>query len=230
MCGRFALGIPKIRLEECFSVAMPDDYAPRYNVAPGQEAVAVIAPDGAVRSAALRWGLVPSWAKETKVGFSMINARSETVFDKPAFRESVRSSRCLIPAQAFYEWKKTGTTKQPHALTINDMDVFAMAGITAHWEDRTTGEIVDSFTILTCPPNTLMASIHDRMPVILPPDAWSDWLDPAISDPQQLAMFFTLYPAEAMHAWPISPAVNKPINDGPELLHPVQILQQGSLL
>jgi len=232
MCGRFALGIPKKRLEEVFSVPMPDDYSPRYNVAPGQEAVAVAARDGNISVRMLKWGLVPHWAKDTKIGFKMINARSETVFEKPAFREPVRSARCLIPAQAFYEWQRVDGRKQPFAISINDMDVFALAGLMAHWQDEATGEVVDSFTVLTCPPNELMAPIHDRMPVILKPDAWFNWLDPAIGEPDQLRTLFSPYPAQDMRAWPVGMVVNAVANDGEQLLervvnsHP----KQGSLL
>lgn len=229
MCGRFALGIPKRRLEEIFSTPMPDDYSPRYNIAPGQEAV-VIVDDHGVAGRMCRWGLVPHFAKDAKAGFRMINARSETVFDKPAFRGAVRSSRCLVPVQAFYEWKHCGDSKQPYAINANDMDVFALAGLTAYWENQATGEVIESFTVLTCAPNELMASIHDRMPVILSPDAWSGWLDPAISEPDQLRSLFAPYPADLMRARPVGAAVGRVENDSPNLLEPVEIYKQGRLL
>lgn len=172
MCGRFAIGIPKKRLEELFEVSVGEVYSPRYNVAPGSDVLAIDAPEGAARAVSLRWGLVPHFAKDASVGFSMTNARSETVFEKAAFRDGVCLNRCLVPAQAFYEWKEIDGRKQPYAITLDDTDVFAMAGLTANWEDRATGKVIDSFTILTCPPNALMETIHHRMPVIVPQSAW----------------------------------------------------------
>lgn len=226
MCGRFALGIPKKRLEEVFNLPVPDDYAPRYNVAPGLD-VLVVASDGFVRR---RWGLVPHWADDPKVGHKMINARSETVFEKPSFRDPVRTARCLVPAQAFYEWKREGGGRQPFATALKDSDVFAMAGIMAHWQSRKTGEIVDSMAVLTCAPNAALASIHDRMPVILPSDLWSDWLNPVNTDAAQLASLLVPYPAEKMRVWPVSPAVNRVASEGAELLSSSSLAGWGKLL
>lgn len=230
MCGRFALGIPKVRLEEVFGIAPPEDYSPRYNIAPGSESLAIVAPEGEKRPAYLRWGLVPHWARDTNMGFAMINARSETVFEKSAFRDSILVSRCLIPAQAFYEWKIEGGKKQPYAVGLNDTDVFAMAGISALWEDHATGESVESFTVLTCAPNTLLKTIHDRMPVILPSDAWSDWLDPEAQDPEQIGLLLGPYPAEGMRIWPVGPSVNAIVNDSPNLLERADVIRQGHLI
>ena len=229
MCGRFALGIPRVRLEELFSVSLSDDYAPRYNIAPGSEVLSFVAPEGSVRPAMLRWGLVPHWAKDASVGFSMINARSESVFDKPAFEQSIRMTRCLVPAQAFYEWKVVDGRKQPYAITINDADVFAMAGIASSWEDHASGEIVDSFSILTCAPNELMATIHDRMPVILNQDSWSLWLDPAVTEQEVVEPLLDSFPAATMRAWSVGDAVNKVANDSPDLLERVDVMRQGRL-
>lgn len=227
MCGRFALGIPKKRLEEIFSVEVPQNYSPRYNLAPGQEVLVV--PSGSDALVFRNWGLVPSWAEDRKIGYKMINSRSETVFDKPAFRESVRSARCLVPAQAFYEWKITGSGKQPFAIGPVNGEVFAMAGIMAHWEDQATGEVVDSFSILTCAPNTLMDSIHDRMPVILPATRWHSWLDPSCTDVSLLESMLVPYPSKAMQLWPVSTVVNKVSHDGSELLDRVDVMRQASL-
>lgn len=225
MCGRFALGIPKKRLEEVFETPTPEEYAPRYNLVPGQ-AIPVVASSG---MGMRRWGLVPHWAKDASIGFRMINARSETVFDKPAFRDPVRSGRCLVPAQAFYEWQAGQTGKQPYAIGVDGADLFAMAGITARWQDGETGEVVDSVSILTCAPNKLMRPIHDRMPVILAPEAWSAWLDPSETRPEALAGLLVPFPAVGMRAWPVSPAVNRVDNDGPDLLNRVDVMRQGSL-
>lgn len=225
MCGRFALGIPKKRLEEVFGAAAPEEYLPRYNLAPGQD-IPVVTSSGMVMR---RWGLVPHWAKDTSVGFRMINARSETVFDKPAFREPVRSSRCLVPAQAFYEWKAGENGKLPYAVGMTESELFAMAGITAHWQDGETGEVVESVAILTCAANTLMESIHDRMPVILPPAVWSTWLDPSVTQPESLAPLLSPFSASSMRAWPVSTVVNRVAHDGPELLDRIEVMRQGSL-
>lgn len=229
MCGRFALGIPKKRLEEVFGVQAPDAYAPRYNIAPGQEVLVVESLTGSARATYRKWGLVPHWAKESRVGFKMINARSETVFDKPAFRESIRQSRCLIPAQAFYEWQQTETGKQPFAIGMKEGDTFAMAGIMAHWESGETGEVIDSFSVLTCAPNTLIKNIHDRMPVILSPDSWGQWLASEVTGRDGLEGLLKPLPAAEMKAWPVSSAVGMVRLDGPQLLEREEILRQGSL-
>lgn len=229
MCGRFALGIPKIRLEEVFEIVLPDSYSPRYNIAPGSDVLTVAAPEGTPRPAFLRWGLVPNWAGDANIGHSMINARVETVFDKPAFEMSVRMARCLVPAQAFYEWKSVDGRKQPYAVGTDDGSVFAMAGITSNWEDHATGEILDTFSILTCPPNALMADIHDRMPVILPAEAWSRWLDPDVTEPEHLQPLLEPYPAAAMRVWPVGSGVNSPANDSREVLERVDVMRQGRL-
>ncbi len=229
MCGRFALGTPKVRLEECFSVSLPDDHFPRYNIAPGSEVLIFGAPEGEVIPLHLQWGLIPHWAKDASIGFSLINARSESVFDKPAFQDAVRIGRCLVPAQAFYEWKMVDGRKQPYAITLNDTDVFAMAGIASTWEDHVSGEIVDSFSILTCAPNTLMTDIHDRMPVILSHEDWAEWLDPSVDQQEVLEPLLVSYPATAMHAWPVGDAVSKVVNDSPNLLERVDVMRQGWL-
>lgn len=226
MCGRFALGIPKKRLEAVFGLPVPDGYAPRYNAAPGQ-AVAVAAPEGFLLP---RWGLVPPWADPDAAG--LINARSETVFDKPSFRDAVRARRCLVPAQAFYEWRRQGRARQPFAFAVEDADVFAMAGILSRRRDGATGAEIDTLAILTCAANAVMAPVHDRMPVILPDSAWGAWLDPATQGPGGIADLLVPYPAQSMRAWPVGAAVNAVGNDGPSLLDRAEIAapQQGSLL
>ncbi|EGB15891.1 protein of unknown function DUF159 [Pseudodesulfovibrio mercurii] len=216
MCGRFALGIPKKRLEEVFGLPMPDDYAPCYNAAPGSDVLCLDGQGFARR----RWGLVPAWADSPQIGARLINARSETVFDKPSFREGARARRLLVPAQAFYEWRREGRVRTPFAFGLRDADCFAMAGIGASWTDPRSGQVLDSLSVLTCPPNAVMADIHERMPVILPPAAWSAWLDPA-AERGDLARLLVPYPAGAMRVWPVSPRVNSPVTDGPELLEAV---------
>lgn len=227
MCGRFALGIPKKRLEEVFGLPAPEGYVPRYNVAPGQP-VAVVSSQG---FAERKWGLVPHWADDPQVGYSMINARSETVFEKPSFRDAVRTSRCLVPAQAFYEWKRDGMGKQPYAIGLADTDVFAMAGIMARWQSEGAKEIVESMAILTCPANKLLSPIHDRMPVILAPDVWAGWLSHEHVGHEGLAPLLTPYPAAEMRAWTVGSAVNRVANEGPKLLEPIAVVaeKQGTL-
>jgi putative SOS response-associated peptidase YedK len=215
MCGQFALGIPKKRLEEVFGLPAPDDYAPSFNLAPGTDVLAV---DGRGFTRR-RWGLVPSWADDPGIGARLINARSETVFDKPSFREGARAHRLLVPAQAFFEWRREGRERTPFAFALDGAGCFAMAGIGARRTDPRTGEVLETLAVLTCPPNAVMARIHERMPVILPPDAWGAWLDPA-AERGELARLLAPYPAGAMRAWPVNRRVNSPVTDGPELLDP----------
>lgn len=230
MCGRFALGIPKKRLEEVFGVAAPDEYASRFNIAPGGDIFVVIGPEGEHRLESRWWGLVPHWAKARDMGHSMINARSETLFEKPAFSEAARYQRCLVPAQAFYEWQRLGHGKQPYAIGVNEQDVFGMAGITARWVDSASGEVVDSVAIVTCEANQLVGPIHDRMPVILPREAWALWLDPSLTEPRDVAPLLTPYPAEAMGAWLVPYGVNNPAHEDPGMLDPITPVRQGRLI
>jgi putative SOS response-associated peptidase YedK len=178
--------------------------APRYNIAPTQQ-VAVVKSAGDRRLAMMRWGLVAPWTKAP-----LINARSETAFDKPAFRSALRLRRCLIPASGFYEWKTTGKTKQPHLFQLRDKDLLAFAGI---WD-------VEAAAIMTTAANDLVRPLHERMPVILPPDAYGRWLDPALQDAEALRPMLTAYPAEEMAVVPVGPRVNNARNEGPECIRP----------
>jgi putative SOS response-associated peptidase YedK len=163
----------------------------------------------------LQWGLIPSWADDPKIVNRMINARAESVATKPAFRNPFKSRRCLIPADGFYEWQKTGgKTKQPYHLGMADGRPFAFAGLWEHW--RRGGEAIDSCTIITTEPNELAATVHDRMPVILPEDAYDRWLDPKLDDPDELQSLLVPFPAKRMKAWPVSTLVNNPRNETPE--------------
>jgi putative SOS response-associated peptidase YedK len=231
MCGRFALGIPKKRLEEVFGLPAPDDYEPVFNVAPGTDVLALEAAGFTRRL----WGLVPPWADDPGAGNRLINARSETVFDKPSFREGALHHRLLVPAQAFYEWRRGPGGLTPFAFALDGEDCFAMAGIGASRTDPGSGEVLETLAVLTCPPNQVMAPIHDRMPVILPRKAWAAWLDP-VAAIEDLNRLLVPYPAKAMRAWTVSRRLNSPVTDGPELLEPIPDCapdggpRQGSLL
>ena len=229
MCGRFAFNFtwPEIHalLELTTPLDQPPDFiAPRYNAAPTQDLPVALDADGRRTLRIMRWGLVPSWAKDRAIGNRLINARSETARDKPAFRAAFASRRCLVPATGFYEWKRperTGGRKQPYFIQLLDARPFAMAGLWEHYVDP-DGEPLTTFTILTTVPNDLVAPLHDRMPVILHPGAYDRWLDPTERDTDALTAMLAPYPAERMRAHPVSTRVNTPANDDPGCLQPVE--------
>jgi len=165
----------------------------------------------------MRWGLVPYWAKDLKIGFSTINAIAETVDTKPVYREAFRRRRCLVPVNNFYEWKKLDQkTKQPYAIGLKDGGLMALAGLWGNWRSPAE-EWVRSFTVIACPPNPLCAEVHDRLPVILAPDAWPVWLGEKTADSERLKGLLTPYPAGGMTMWPVSKAVGNVKNQGREL-------------
>jgi putative SOS response-associated peptidase YedK len=217
MCGRYYFFTPADLVAERFRVRGAPPLRPRYNIAPQQEAPVVV--DGAARRLAMmKWGLVPSWAKDPAAAYRMINARSETAPEKPSFRGPFRKQRALIPADGFYEWKREGKGKRPFALRLASHEPFAMAGLWDRWR-APDGKELFSFTILTTSANGLVSTVHDRMPVILPREAEETWLDPKITTDALKAL---LVPFDGeMEAVPLSTAVNNPGNDGPELLTPV---------
>jgi putative SOS response-associated peptidase YedK len=220
MCGRFTLRTPTRDLVEIFELLREPDLTPRFNIAPTQQ-VLVVRPDNKAREwTSMRWGLVPSWARDAKSGPPMINARAETIATKPAFRIAFKKRRCLIPADGFYEWKRIegAKVKQPYHIRLADDRPFAFAGL---WESRRGEEgdsRLESCTIITCEPNALMAPLHDRMPVILPQDLYGPWLDHQIEDVDALQGMLQPYPAEEMTAYPISTFVNSPRNESPECI------------
>jgi putative SOS response-associated peptidase YedK len=220
MCGRFRIARKKEILEAAFEVdaALDDlEWVPRYNVAPGQ-AVAVVRPDASRPSrllSAMRWGLIPAWSKDAAIGYKMINARSETVAAKPSFRELVRSQRCLIPSDGFYEWKREGKQKLPFCFTMADESIFAFAGLWDRWRSP-QGQFLESCTILTTAPNELMQDIHDRMPAILMPEDYDLWLDRGFEKVEELRPLMKPYPAGAMRRYRVSQRVNQVKNDDPE--------------
>jgi len=202
------------------------DFEPRYNIAPGQDIWVLHRDPSRDTPARMRWGLVPGWADDPAIGYRMINARSETAADKPAFRSAMKYRRCAVPADGFYEWKHTGDHKQPHLIQSADEAIFYMAGLHEHWQDPAGNELFTA-TILTCQPNAMMQKLHDRMPVILPPDRLDDWLNPDRQDASAAAKMLEPYPAQLMMHRPVSTRVNAVKHDGPELLEPPSGMQQG---
>jgi putative SOS response-associated peptidase YedK len=232
MCGRYRLSRRKQLIEEHFDAPdWQDDWSPRYNIAPTQP-IPVIRqhPEEPVRQiSTMRWGLVPSWAKDTSGAARMINARSETAATKPAFRDPLRYRRCLIPADAFYEWKRTATSKQPYCFEVNDGELFAFAGLWDGWKDA-SGQWVKSCSILTTTPNAVTSAVHDRMPVILGKDDYDVWLDPGMTNVQVISEMLRPCDARLMRCYPVSTRINHVANDDEECSRPVEIAQtQNSL-
>jgi putative SOS response-associated peptidase YedK len=226
MCGRYRVSRRKQFIEEHFDASGEEDWNPRYNVAPTQ-AVPVIRqhPKEARRVFSLmRWGLIPSWAKDTSGAARMINARSETAHVLPAFRAPMKFRRCLIPADGFYEWKRTATIKQPFCFEVGDGELFAFAGLWEGWRDP-GGEWVKSCSILTTTPNTVTSQIHDRMPVILRKDAYELWLDPGLTDIAVLSDLLKPYAARDMRSYPVSSKINQVSNDDPACAQPTEIVE-----
>ncbi|HBP63828.1 MAG TPA: hypothetical protein DD730_06060 [Desulfosporosinus sp.] len=216
MCGRFSLA-GFVGFEERFQLKIEfPDLKSNYNVAPSQD-ISVILNRGSNQLALFRWGLIPYWAKDPSIGHKLINARAETVDEKPSFKPCLQRRRCLIVADGFYEWKKEGATKRPHRITLKDQGLFGFAGLWDTWKSA-TGEIVNSCTIITTTPNELMEPIHNRMPVILPRDVEQVWLDQSITDSTFLKSLLMPYPADQMMAYEVSPFVNSVKNNGPECL------------
>ncbi len=224
MCGRFTLTVALDELRAAFPwLGLPDglnELMPRYNVAPTQP-VAVVPNTGERRLDFFTWGLIPSWADDPKIGSRMINARAETLAEKPSFRAAFRRRRCLVLADGFYEWRKEPRgPKTPMYIALKSGEPFAFAGLWETWHSPLGDEIL-SCTIITTRPNELVRPIHDRMPVILPESAYDVWLDPAEQPPDVLSPLLGPYPAEEMAAYEVSPAVNNPANDMPECIAPL---------
>ncbi|AIQ42790.1 SOS response-associated peptidase [Paenibacillus sp. FSL R5-0912] len=222
MCGRFTI---TVTLEELITHYLIDDsklatLKPNYNVAPMHNVPAVIASDAGTRLGELRWGLVPFWAKDEKIGSKMINARAETVSEKPAFKRLLKSKRCIIPADGFYEWKKDGTSKQPYRILMSDGSLFSFAGLYDTWEDP-EGKKLSTCTIITTTPNSLMEGIHDRMPVILRPEDEADWLGRDNDDVASLLKLLKPYDAAKMRAYKVPSAVGNVRNNSKDLLEDI---------
>ena len=223
MCGRFTRKENFQQLAERLGLPVWPQTEPRYNIAPSQPVACVRAnPVSKHRECLdLKWGLVPSWAKDPSIGHKMINARVETVALKPSFRNVFKHQRCLVLADGFYEWKREEQAKQPYYIRFKDHRPFVFAGLWEHWETE-TGPPLESCAILTTNANAVTAPIHDRMPVILHPNDYDLWLDLTIQDPQQLATALKPYPSEEMEAFSISSLVNNPRNDSPLCIRPLE--------
>ncbi|RME89771.1 MAG: SOS response-associated peptidase [Anaerolineae bacterium] len=222
MCGRFLLTVNAEMLREAFpQFRFPATYAPRYNIAPGQP-VLVVPNDGTEEGTFFLWGLIPSWAKDPSIGNRLINARAETLAQKPSFRAAYRYRRCLILADGFYEWRKLPgkRMKIPYLVRLKSGQPFAFAGLWEEWH-APDGSQVRTCTIITTRPNELVARIHNRMPVILSPDAYATWLSTHPQSPPTLRSLLTPYPAEEMEAYAVSRRVNDARNEGPECIEPL---------
>jgi putative SOS response-associated peptidase YedK len=217
MCGRFTLRASASVIAEQFALFEVAPFNARFNIAPTQPVPVIRVQPGRTPSRELvwlRWGLVPGWAKDPAIGSRLINARAETATEKPAFRAAMRQRRCLIAADGFYEWQGSGRTKQAYFIRLRDDRPFAFAGLWEAWEGP-DHSMLETCTLLTTGPNDIIRPIHDRMPVILPPAAYSEWLDPAVDDPRRLSPLLVPYAGERMEAYPVGHFVNSPSHDSP---------------
>ena len=226
MCGRYTLSDTGDLLTELQAEGGIDaaELAPRYNIAPTQNAAVVRAqPEGEGRELAmLRWGLVPFWAKELSIGNRMINARSETAAEKASFKHAIKKRRCAVLADGFYEWRKLEGGKQPYHIHLETKQPFVMAGLWERWSRGPDGP-VETFTILTTDANDTVRPLHDRMPVILPPDTWDLWLDPTVQDPEAVQPLMVPAPDDVIAFHPVSREVNSPRNDVASCIEPLQL-------
>jgi len=218
MCGRFTSLLPSELLSAIFEIFPPPVAEPRFNIAPTQT-TGVVRSDGEHNKlVAMKWGLVPSWAKDTKIGTSLINARSETVAEKPSFRHAIKVNRCIIPASGFYEWQHIGGKKIPNYIRMADEGVMAFAGIWEHWKDPENDLVLESFSILTTTSNKLIAPLHERMPVILRKEYYDLWLNKNTQDPTELQYLYRPFPSDQLDMYPVSERMNSPRFTGPECI------------
>ena len=227
MCGRARLSSDVSEIKIAFAVP-PErpaaNFAASWNVAP-TDPLPVVRYDAKDHQRSLdvmRWGLVPFWAKDIKVGFANINAKAEGIETRPAFREAFRQRRCLVPVDNFFEWKKTPNGKQPYAIALADRKLMALAGLWESWRSP-AGDRVRSFAIVTTEPNELCAELHNRMPVILASEVWPGWLGEEPADEAQLKSFLAPYPSDEMICWPVSARVGNVKNNDPTLIEPVTV-------
>lgn len=225
MCGRYTITVTLEELllrYDMYDTYMPR-YSPKYNVAPGQQVMAIVHDGQRNKLGELRWGLIPEWAKDEKMGYQMLNARSETLADKPAFRKPFERKRCLIPADSFYDWKGTGKHKQPMRIMLRSKELFSMAGLYDTWTSP-EGVRISTCTVITTESNEMMKDIHERMPVILPRDKEAVWLDRSMKNVGQLRPLLQPYPSELMMAYPVSSRVGNVRNDDELCIEPISLL------
>ncbi len=221
MCGRFALATDPERLVSLFDVERVPELKPRYNIAPGQDIAAIrVSQEGQREIVLLRWGLIPSWSKDPRIGARLINARSETVAEKPAFRTAFQRRRCLVPADGFYEWTKQGTTKAPYYISGREKVPFAIAGLWESWTGG-PGEAIQSCTLVTTEANSFIRKLHPRMPVILKRSDYANWLDPENHDTEALRSLLQPALRASLTAHAVSTHVNSPKNDDAECIAPL---------
>ncbi len=225
MCGRYVIYQTK-ELAKRFQVppdeldTLLEELRANYNVAPSQT-LPVITQDDARHMKLMRWGLIPVWAKDEKIGFKMINARAETLFEKSTWKRPALKQRCLVPANGFYEWKKLDDGKRPFYIKPKDQELFSFAGVYDNWTSRETGEVVQSYSIVTTKPNKEMTAIHDRMPVILQPEQEAHWLDPSNDDPDSIADLLHPYEDNMLEMYEVSRDVGSVANNSKELIYPL---------
>lgn len=221
MCGRFAFYSPREAVARLFGVADAPAVEPRYNIAPTQFVATVREAGGPRAVAMLHWGLVPFWAKERAIGARLINARSETLGEKPSFRHAFQRRRCLVLADGYYEWQRSGPLKQPYYIAFEDGQPFGMAGLWERWRDPASDETLESCCIVTTAPSQAVAHVHDRMPVIVPPARYAEWLDPGNAATARLAGLLGSCELPGLGARPVSRLVNDARNQGAALVEPV---------
>ena len=222
MCARYSIGFTEKQVRDLFNLDPEEPVEARYNVAPTQDVPAVVErkDDGKRHLEQFRWGLVPYWSDDLRIGTKLINARAETIFEKPAFRDAARKRRCLIPAAGFYEWRTEHGKKQPYFFRLKNGELMAFAGL---WESKRieTGKL-RTCSIVTTSPNEAVLPFHDRMPAVVRAEDFERWLDPAVEDPRELLAILVPFPASEMEAYPVSPEVNKVATEGPECVEPLQ--------
>ena len=222
MCGRFTQERPASDLADIFAAEpLVDDPGPRYNVAPTDETLVVVQREERRAITSYRWGLVPHWATDLKTGSRMFNARAETLTASPAFRDAFRRRRCLVPVDSFYEWKREGAIRQPYRVVREDGRPMALAGLWAGWKDPSTEQVRRTFTIVTTTPNEAIAGLHDRMPVVVPDDAWDRWLHPTAAEPRELLAMLQPTDDIPLRIYAVNRYVNDVRRDGPDLIEPL---------
>lgn len=215
MCGRYSLGQSAAALAEAFQLDEIPDWTPRYNIAPTQAVPTIAVSSSGKQFRLLRWGLIPSWAKDLDIGSKLINARAETIAEKPSFRSAFKQRRCLVLADGFYEWQRQQSKKQPYYFQRSDRQPFAFAGLWEHWQGD--GHSIDSCTIITTQANDVLSPVHDRMPVMLSPAEYDHWLNPTAT-PDDLQALLRPYPSQSMQGYPVSSLVNRPTHDSPDCI------------